>query len=135
MSIENNSDSPRDIIFCRYGCGTRIAFDDEIVSFNNKKIPLNFLNHKPHKCPKRINSYKKTHVQTSQPHHDIQINQNKDYHNFDLSDSRSSFLKHISEMIEHDNRQQEQILINQNQIKNQQKELLQLLLELVKKWS
>lgn len=127
------SDTNRGNIYCRFGCGTRITFDDRFVSTNGKKIPLDYSDHKPHECPKR-NYYKKPDVQRSDLQYNNQENQDKDKDNFGPTGSRISFLNRMSEMIEYDNKQQEQILINQNQIKNQQKELMQLLLELAKKW-
>lgn len=136
MSKQNDNDEQnRYITYCRNGCGKRIYFDDRIRSKSGKLIPQEDPEDISHECPKRINSYKKIIVRASGLQDDTQKNQRKDGDNFESPERRNSFLKHISEMIEYDNKQQEQILINQNQIKNQQKELMQLLLELVKRWS
>ena len=136
MSKQNDKDDPnRRVFYCRNGCGKKIYFDDKIRSKSGKPIPQEDPEDVSHECPKRINHYKKTPVQTFGQQYNIQKNQNKDEYDFESPEGRNSFLKHISEMIEYDNIQQEQLLINQNQIKNQQKELMQLLLELVRKWS
>ena len=131
MSSVHRHDTNTRAICCRK-CGCRITFDDKIISINGKKIPLNFSDRKPHECPK-LELYKKTAALSLQ--YDNQENQNKEKNNFESTDGRKSFLNHISEMMEYDNKQQEQIIINQNQIENQQKELKQLLLELARKWS
>ena len=41
------------ISMCRRGCGTRIVFNDKMLSKNSKKVPLNFLDNLPHECPLR----------------------------------------------------------------------------------
>lgn len=130
-----NDNSNRYVRYCRNGCGKKIYFDNKKLSKNGKPVPQEDPLGISHACPKRIYPYNKNLMRTSELEYDGQNNQSKERENFESPERRNSFLKHISEMIEYDNKQQEQILINQNQIKNQQKELLQLLLELVKRWS
>ena len=127
-----NDNNPIKNIFCIHGCGTRLTFDDKIVSINGKKIPLNFSDREPHECPKR-NDYKKNYAERPSSNHNNQKNQNIGRDSYDLASNRNSFLNRISDFIEYNNKQQEQIVINQNQIKNQQKELMQFLMELVRK--
>lgn len=38
-------------MYCNSGCGTEIHFDDDVISKNGKKIPLEGDN-RPHNCPK-----------------------------------------------------------------------------------
>ncbi len=135
MSKQNDKDDPnRYVRYCRNGCGKKIYFDDKIRSKSGKPIPQEFLEDISHECPK-LPPYKKKYSQGVDLEFNNQENQNKVEDNPGWTGNRNSLLEHMTEIIEYDSKQQEQILINQNQIKNQQKELMQLLLELAKKWS
>jgi hypothetical protein len=45
-------------LLCKYGCQTAIKFDNDRISANGRKIPLN-KDDTPHRCPKRTSSYNK----------------------------------------------------------------------------
>lgn len=135
MSSQNDKDDPnRRVFYCRNGCGKKIYFDDKIRSKSGKPIPQEDPEDISHECPKLIGHYNKTHVQTSGLQYNTPENQNKIEDTSGWTGNRNSLLKRMTEIIEYNSKQQEQILINQNQIKNQQKELMQLLLELVRNW-
>lgn len=132
MSSQNNNNNPnKNAIYCRWGCGKRITFDERIVSKNGIKIPLDHDTRLPHECPIRNQGNLKLKTQSTDQNFKNTTHDSKDV--WDKSSplfDRQTILKRISEDIEYYNSQQEQILIQQNQLKNQQKEIMQLLKEL-----
>lgn len=136
------SDTTRGNIICRLGCGTRIKFDDKRLSINGKMIPLNFSDNLPHNCPLRNQDDQNFRQNSnsnsnSKPQNSVTSNKDNDNDNVGLSAptivDRKAFLEHFSEMIEHHNNQMEQMVINLNQVKNRQNEILQTLMEIARK--
>ncbi len=120
----SNSDK---IIMCRRGCGTRIVFNDKMLSKNSKKIPLNFSDNLPHECPLRNQDEWKPNLQRFSSAHSKAVNPK------DATSVRDSEIKHYTQLdllvkkVENSNKQYEMLLIEYNYIKKQLQEFTQIL--------
>ena len=56
--MQNNSGDIIKHYYCRYGCGTLIHFEDNVISSNGRKVPLEGDN-TPHNCPFSLYNQKK----------------------------------------------------------------------------
>jgi hypothetical protein len=119
---------------CRFGCGTRIAFNDKILSKNGKKIPLNFSDNLPHDCPLRNQADWKSNLQGGDSISTNDINVSKEA--ITVSDSPLMHYPHadkLAENIEQSNKQYEMLLIDTNYIKKQLDEIARILVDLTGK--
>lgn len=136
MPNQNNSIRSDKVILCRFGCGTRIAFNDKVLSKNGKKIPLNLSDNLPHDCPLRDQADWKPELkgEDSIPTNDINVSKQA------ITVSGSPLMQYphpdkLAENIERFSEQFEMLLINTDYIKKQLDEIARILMDLTGKSS
>lgn len=122
----DNHNSIKRIIYCRAGCGSRIYFDDKMLSKNGISIPLEDPQGIPHECPLRnLNEWKPNLIDFGSKSSNIQSS-NKETKQIPLNAyTPNPALVRLSEIIEYPNKQNKTILTEDNHFKNQLEKIAQ----------
>jgi hypothetical protein len=106
-------------VYCRNGCGTKIYFNEKLLSKNGKIIPLEDPQGIPHECPLRNQNLWMPNPQDKDPtlvnlqNIDRNTIENRSYYNCD------SDIAPLLEIIDHINKQNKIIFTEFSYVKNQ----------------
>jgi hypothetical protein len=128
---QNTEFHPRKGTLCKFGCSTRITFDNNILSKNGKMIPLN-LDGSFHDCPARNQERSYTEKASSSASR-FQFRNDKD-REVSITETESKyFFNQILENIQLSHTQLERILMEQDHVKKQLEDTTQVLRILMEK--